>query len=97
MATSYKVGLVPSFGRSVEQWTEDDQDVLSGFITALTEFGFDVICGARTAVVDGLAVEFVESGETPEMVWARVFLDLTTHCCTLRVYQRGDFILLDAG
>ncbi len=97
MVTSYKVGLTPSLRKSVEQWTDEDQDVLLGLIAALAEFGFDVICGARTATVEGLAVEFVEPGETPEMVWARVFIDLVTQCIALRVHQRGDAILLEVG
>lgn len=97
MATDYKVGLTPSLRKSVEQWNDEDQDVLLGLIAALAEFGFDVICGARTTMVEGLAVEFVEPGETPEMVWARLFLDLVTQCIALRVHQRGDTILLEAG
>ena len=48
-------------------------------------------------MVKGLTVEFVEPGETPEMVWARVFLDLVTQRIVLRVHQHGDAIFLDAG
>jgi hypothetical protein len=97
MATDYKVGLKPSLRQSVEQWSDEDQDVLLGLIAALAEFGFDVICGARTGMIEGLAVEFVEPGETLEMVWARMFLDLATQSIALRVHQRGDTILLEAG
>lgn len=97
MATSYKVRLTPSFRATVQQWTEEDQDVLLGLIASLAEFGFDVICGARTTMVEGLSVEFVEPGETPEMVWARAFLDLATRCVAFRVHQRDDLIVIEAG
>lgn len=97
MATSYNVGLTPAFRTTVGQWSDDDQDILLGLIAALADFGFDVICGGRTMTVEGLSVEFVEPGETPDMVWARVFLDLTSRCAPLRLHQRDDRIVIEAG
>ncbi|MEA1015155.1 hypothetical protein [Sphingosinicella sp. LY1275] len=97
MVAIYKTRLTSSLREAVETWSEGDQDVFLGFKAALDEYGFDVICGGAVGVVYGLSVEFVEPGETPDMVWARVFIDCGTRLITLRVHRRGEDIFLEAG
>lgn len=95
MASLYHVRLKPGFQNDVQQWAEDDQNVLLGFIAALEDHGFDVIGRAGTDHVPGLTVEFIEPGETPDMVWARLYLELSSGLVTLTVHWLGNDIVLD--
>lgn len=96
MVSTYKVGLTPSLRDAAEQWSAKDQAVLWGFMMALADNGFDVIGQAFTSRASGIDVEFIEPGETPEMVWARVYLPFG-RTRAVRVVQRDTHIILDEG
>ena len=98
MVTAYTVRLSPKLILSIGSWNSHDQDALLGFQMALEECGFDAVCGVSSATVPGMNVEYVEPGETPDMVWARIFLDLASgESVALRVDQRGSEIVIGTG
>ncbi|WP_174273637.1 hypothetical protein [Sphingomonas bacterium] len=67
------------------------------FVSCLRIDGFDLIAGGKAFDVPGLVVEFIEPGEIPEMVWARMFLLLDQSSITLTARRYADRLVLEKG
>ncbi len=97
MADLYRITLTEVLVADIEQRSEADQDVMFALVSQLRIDGLDLIAGAKAIRVPGLDVEFIEPGETPDMVWVRFFLSLDDSMIVLVARQKPDRLLLDLG
>lgn len=97
MAVAFEVILSPNLKAAFSDWSEDDRYKLLALVELLEEYGFDAIINAVDKGIDWFAVEFVEPGEIPDMLWARAFIDLEEGSYTLRITFEESVLEVDSG
>lgn len=97
MSTKFDVSISPDLEQSILEWGEDDQDDVIALFEALEEEGFDIIVAASLWGHEWPAVDFIEPGEIPDMLWATVFVGSHGSAHKVRVTCPNGKIVVDSG
>jgi len=97
MVAAYNVNVLPDLNAKAGGWADEDKYTLLALIELLEEFGFDLIVNTAGKRAEWLSVEFIEPGETPDMLWASAFIDMQVGSFKLRISCNGDAIDVDSG
>lgn len=100
MENRFQVKLKSQLANVASSFSSADRIFLSGLIRALSSDGFEVILGPMAIAYEslGIDVDYVEPGETPDMVWARFFLEFPSgRVFTIIMSRQGMKIALDGS
>lgn len=97
MVQQHEVIVGPTLDELFMGWTESDRKQLLGLIELLEENGFDLMVNTAGYRAAWLSVEFIEPGETPDMLWATAFIDMQETSLKLRVTCENGAIIVDSG
>lgn len=97
MDAAFELDVTDHLAADAEGWTAEDYDKLVALIELIEESGFESIAGTLLSPVDWFTLEFIEPGETPEMLWAKVFIHGEGADHAVQIRHKNGKIEVDSG